>query len=174
MKKMVIYFGLMMAFATAAFAYELNKENAKVKRNGDVVYYEKIKDYKPSYMDIVKQDYVKFVIRKGYTVEQLVDYKYERLESIRKSYYYSMKRAENLDPNEVNSTFIKCLIEIQKKAGIEESPEDYVRNSWLKRAKEAITWGVTRLPCVTEENFLTLTKEEMLDKMNAFIEACKE
>lgn len=171
---MVIFISLMIALATAAFAYEPSIENAKVKRNGDVVYYEKIKDYKPSYMDILKRDYVKFVIRKDYTVEQLVDYQYERLESARKGFYFSMKRSENLYPNEVNSIFTKYLIEIQKKAGIDESPEDNVRNSWLKKAKEDITWAVTRLAIVTEENFLTLTKEEMLAKMNAFIGACRE
>lgn len=155
---------LMMVFTMVAglFAYEPKKECAKIKRNGNVVYYEKTEPYNPLIWNEDYRDYVKWVIRKGYTVEQLVDYEYSLLESSRKGYYFSMEKAINQKPDSFEITITELINE-----------KEYTRSSWLKQAKSDMTWAVTCLVFVTEENYLTLTKEEMYKKVNDFIEEVK-
>lgn len=155
--------------AGSLFAYEPSKENVTVKRNGNIEYYEQTELYKSLIWDRDYEDYVKWVIRKGYTVEQLVDYQYKLLESSRKGYYISMKKAINPNPDGFETHMTKLLNEMN---GTNISPEEHTRNSWLKQAKSDMTWAVTCLVFVTEENYLTLTKEEMKAKMYAFISEC--
>ena len=169
MRKIALFIMTLMMVGSL-FAYEPKKENVTVKRNGDFKYYEQTEPYKAK-SDWTKDynDYVCWVIRKGYTVEQCVDYNYERLESSRKGYYFSMKNAINPRPNGFQTSITELLNKIN---GTDISSEEYTRNSWLKSAKDEITWAVTALPFVTKENFLTLTKEEMKAKMYAFISEC--
>lgn len=131
--------------AVSLFAYEPKKENVTVKGN-TVTYYEKtevwnIYGWNPETSTANKklnQDYVKWVIRKGYTVEDLVDYNFKRLERLR--------------------PHINDFGRLIQAGG--ELAEYHKRTA------------IISIPFVTEENYLTLTKEEMLAKMNAFISDC--
>lgn len=176
MKKMFMIF---MAFAMMAglFAYEPKKENAKVKRNGDVVYYEKTELYniygsKPDLRCPVDsdQDYIRWVIRKGYTVNQLVEYRYDLLEHLRWSYSYNMKRVESQVVESYNKTIVDALNEIN---GTSETYEEHTTKMALESAWRVKRTAVVSIPYVTEDNFLTLTKEEMLARMLDFVEEVK-
>jgi hypothetical protein len=150
--------------AGSLFAYEPKKENVTVKRNGNIEYYEKTEPY--NYLmanSEPDQDYVKWVIRKGYTVEQCVDYAYERLEKSRKGYYFNMKNAIDPKPDGAAVAFAPFL---------NKTPEELEIETSLRHARGEKVWATTCLVFVTEENFLTLTKEEMIAKMYAFISDC--
>lgn len=169
---------MMMVFGlSAAFAYEPKKENAKVKRNGDVKYYEKTELYniygsKPDPRCPVDsdQDYVKWVIRKGYTVNQFVDYKYDLLEHLRRSYSYKMKRVENPEVEGYTKTIVDALNEIN---GTSETYEEHITKRALENAQRVKRTAVVSIPYVTVDNFLTLTKEEMLARVLDFVEEVK-
>lgn len=176
MKRMLMI--LMMVFGlSAAFAYEPKKEYAKVKRNGDVVYHEKTELYNihgskpdPRYPVDTDQDYVRWVIRKGYTANQLVEYEYDLLEHLRWSYSYDMKRVESPVVEGYTKVIVDALNEIN---GTNETYEEHT----IKRALES-AWRVKRTAMlsilyVTEDNFLTLTKEEMLARILDFVEEVK-
>lgn len=169
----------MMVFTMMAglFAYEPKKENAKVKRNGDVVYYEKTELYniygsKPDPRCTVDsdQDYVRWVIRKGYTVNQFVEYKYDLLEHLRWSYSYNMKRVESPVVESYNKTIVDALNEIN---GTSETYEEHTTKRALESALRVKRTAVVSIPYVTVDNFLTLTKEEMLAKVLNFVEEVK-
>lgn len=169
MKKIISLMILVTMAAASVFAYEPKKENVTVKRNGDIKYYEKTEPYKAK-GDWTKdyKDYVCWVIRKGYTVEQCVEYNYKLLEESRRGYFFCMEKAyAGAEDFDINIT--KLLNKID---GTDMSPEEHARDSWVKAAKKDRDWAVTALPFVTEENFLRLTKVEMLVKMYAFIEEC--
>lgn len=144
MKKITLFIMTLM-MAVSLFAYEPKKENVTVKGN-TVTYYEKtevwnIYGWNPETSTANKklnQDYVKWVIRKGYTVEDLVDYNFKRLERLR--------------------PHINDFGRLIQEGG--ELAEYHKRTA------------IISIPFVTEENYLTLTKEEMLAKMNAFISDC--
>lgn len=145
MRKIALFVMTLM-MAGSLFAYEPNKENVTVKRNGDVVYYEQTEVYniygwnpaRSTANKKLNQDYVKWVVRKGYTVENLVNYEYKILERLRPHIndFGRLIQAEGE------------LAEYEKRTAI------------------------ISIPFVTEENYLTLTKEEMLVKMFAFISDC--
>lgn len=145
MRKIALFIMTLM-MASSLFAYEPKKENVTVKRNGNIEYYEQtevwnIHGWNPEISTANKklnQDYVKWVIRKGYTIEQLVDYDFKRLESLRPHI------------NEYGRL-------IQSAGELAE---------YKKRT------AIISVPFVTEENYLTLTKEEMKAKMYAFISDC--
>lgn len=145
MRKIALFVMTLMMAGTL-FAYEPKKENVTVKRNGSIEYYEKtevwnICGWNPETSTANKklnQDYVKWVIRKDYTIEQLVDYDFKRLEKLRPHI------------NEYGR-----LIQAGGELG-----------EYNKRT------AIISVPFVTEENYLTLTKEEMKAKMYAFIEEC--
>lgn len=182
MKKMMMV--LMMAFTmmTGLFAYEPKKECAKVKRNGDVKYYEKTELYNwlspgltadPNDTGLFgySRNNVSWVIRKGYTVEQFVDYGYEKLELARRDYYYDMEKVNNpKEPSNASKAYVDAINAIN---GTNITPEEHEMEMALESVEEDITWATTCIVFVTEENFLTLTKEEMLAKMYAFIEDVK-
>lgn len=178
MKKILMV--LMMAFTMMAglFAYEPKVECAKVKRNGDIKYYEKTELYNwlspclsADPKDTYSIDNVSWVIRKGYTVEQFIDYSYEKLERARRSYYYNMEQVTNpKEPSNASKAYVDAINAIN---GTSITPEEHEMEMALKSVEEDITWATTCIPFVTEENFLTLTKEEMLAKMYAFIEEVK-
>ena len=180
MKKMMMV--LMMVFGlSAVFAYEPKKENAKVKRNGTVIYYEKTAPYdtlggkpdpKARGWDGRKTtlDYDKWVIRKGYTVEQCVNYNYDLLESFRRGYSFWMERVEKPVVEGYNKVIVDALNEIN---GTSETYEEHVANRSRENAWYKKRTAVLSIPCVTEDNFLTLTKEEMLARMLDFVEEVK-
>lgn len=181
--KKVLMMTLMMAFTMMAglFAYEPKKENAKIKRNGDVVYYEKTELYdengfKPDPeargWDGCKtsKDYVKWVIRKGYTVDQFVDYKYEILRHLVDSYLRFLEDAASQKLSNSDKAYAKAYNEIN---GSDIPTEELCAKISLELAEYKKRTAIISIPFVTEENFLTLTKEEMRAKMYAFIEKCK-
>lgn len=170
---------LMMVFGLSAglFAYEPKKENTKVKRNGDVVYHEKTELYniygpKPDPRCPVDsdQDYVRWVIRKGYTVNQLVEYEYDLLEHLRWSYSYDMKLVESPKVEGYHKTIVDALNEIN---GTSETYEEHVVKKALESAWRVKRTAVISIPYVTVDNFLTLTKEEMLARVLDFVEEVK-
>ncbi len=181
MKKMmmVLMITLMMA---GLFAYEPKKECTKVKRNGDIKYYEKTELYNwiSPYLSADPNDtglfgdssnYVSWVIRKEYTVEQCVDYAYEKLERAREHYYYHMEEVNHpKEPSNASKAYVDAINAIN---GTNITPEEHEMEMALESVEEAITWATTCIVFVTEENFLTITKEEMLAKMYAFIEEVK-
>ena len=163
------------------FAYEPKKENAKVKRNGNVIYYEKTEPYdihgfkpdpKARGFDGSKTtiDYDKWVIRKGYTVEQLVDYNYGLLEGFRDSYLYCMRESMKPDVSNASIALTNCLNKIN---GTNLTPEELESEGWQECAWYAKRTAVISIPFVTEENFLTLTKEEMLARCQDFVEEAR-
>ena len=170
---------LMMVFTmlSGLFAYEPKKENTKVKRNGDVVYHEKTELYnrhglKPDPRCPVDsdQDYVRWVIRKGYTVNRLVEYEYDLLEHLRWSYSFYMERVESPKVEGYHKTIVDALNEIN---GTSETYEERVVNRAQESAWRVKRTAVLSILCVTEDNFLTLTKEEMLARMLDFVEEVK-
>ena len=177
---------ILIAFTmmTGLFAYEPKKECAKVKRNGNVVYYEKTELYdwyggKPDPKNLCRwynlysgttYDYEKWVIRKGYTVEQLIDYNYRHLKSIRDSYIYCMSQTKNPDISDANIAIVNCINKID---GTNITPEEYASKTWLRLAEDKKRTVILSIPFTTEENFLTITKEEMLARMLDFVEDVK-
>ena len=181
MKKMMMVLAMVFTMIAGLFAYEPKKENAKVKRNGNVVYYEKTEPYningskpdpKARGWDGSKTtiDYVKWVIRKGYTVEQFVDYKYERLDSLRDSYFYCMRKSMKPDVSNASIALTNCINIIN---GTNLTPEESESEGWLELAEYKKRTAIVSVPFVTEENWKTITREEMLDKIHAFIEEVK-
>lgn len=183
MKRMLMV--LMMVFGlSAVFAYEPKVECAKVKRNGDIKYFEKTELYdiyglEPDPKDLCRwynlysgstYDYDSWVIWKEYTVEQCVDYNYGNLERLRDSYYYFMKKANQPEPSNTSKVFTDAINAI---SGTNITPEEFEINSCLSLAELRKRTAIISIPFVTEENFLTLTKEEMLAKMYDFIEDVK-
>lgn len=169
----------MAAFTMMAglFAYEPKVECAKVKRNGNVVYYEKTAPYDtngfkpdPKYGSDCIRDYDKWVIRKGYTVNQCVEYNYSLLEHFRWGYKYSMKKVDKPEVTSLTKIVVDFTNEVN---GDSETYEEHTANlaresAWYKKRTAVIS-----IPFVTEDNFLTLTKEEMLARMLDFIEEVK-
>ena len=183
MKKM---FMILIAFTmmSGLFAYEPKVECAKVKRNGDIKYYEKTELYdyyggKPDPKNLCRwynlysgttYDYEKWVIRKGYTVEQLVDYEYERLARFQDSYFYFINKVGNPDISDANIAIVNCINKID---GTNITPEEYASKTLLKLAERVKRTAVLSIPFATEKNFLYMTKIEMYKKMKAFIEEVK-
>ena len=180
MKKMFMIF---MAFTmmTVLFAYEPKKECAKVNRNGDIEYYEKTELYdqngfKPDPeargWDGCKtsKDYVKWVIRKGYTVNQLVEYKYGLLNNLRNSYRRFLKDVVSQELSNADIAYAEAYNKIN---GSDIPAEDLCARISLELAEYKKRTAIISIPFVTEENWLILTKEEMRAKMYAFIEECK-
>ena len=182
MKKILTVLMMVLMMAGSLFAYEPKKECAKVKRNGDVKYYEKTELYNclspclladPNDTGLFgnSRNNVSWVIRKGYTVEQFIDYEYEELELARRDYYYDMEKVNNpKEPSNASKAYVDAINAIN---GTNITPEEHEMEMALEFVEKDITWAITCIPFVTEENFLTLTKEEMLAKMYAFIEEVK-
>ena len=180
MKKILMVMMMVFTVVVGLFAYEPKKEKAKVKRNGDVIYYEKTEPYniygfepdpKARDWDGSKTtiDYDKWVIRKGYTVDQCVDYNYKRLERFRGYYLGYMEEADHPEVTSLNKFVVDLTNEVN---GTNETYEEHASNLSQECAWYAKRTAVISIPFVTEENFLTLTKEEMLAKMYAFISEC--
>ena len=177
MKKILVVLMMVFTMGAGLFAYEPKKECAKVKRNGNVVYYEKTSPYdtngfkpNPKYGSDCIKDYVKWVIRKGYTVNQCVEYNYGLLEHFRWGYKYRMKRVEKPEVTSLTKTIVDFQNEVN---GTSETYEEHAANLARESAWYEKRTAVLSIPFVTEDNFLTLTKEEMLARMLDFIEEVK-
>lgn len=180
MKKILTVLIMTLIMAGSLFAYEPKIECAKVKRNGNVSYYEKTELYnmygfEPDKRDLYDwysftYDHVGWLIRKGYTVEQFVDHEYENFERLRDSYYNFMKKANQSEPSNASKAFTDAINAIN---GTNTTPEEHERKICLDLAERHKRTAIISIVFVTEENFLTLTKEEMLAKMYAFIEEVK-
>ena len=181
MKKIMMVLMMAVTMMAGLFAYEPKKECAKVKRNGDVVYHEKTELYniygsKPDPeargWDGCKtsKDYVKWVIRKGYTVEQCVEYEYGLLEHLRNSYRWFLKDAVSQELSKADIAYAKAYNEIN---GSDIPAENLCARISLELAEYEKRTAIISILFVTEENWLILTKEEMRAKMYAFIEEVK-
>lgn len=169
--KKILSLVLMMMAAVAAFAYEPKVECAKVKRNGDIKYFEKTELYNRYGNTVTDEDCVKWIIRKDYTAEQLVNYHYERLELLRNAYISFVEKSVNPKPDE----FTKKVCDFNRRyCGVEETYDEHEKNVLLRCAKYKKDAAIIGLVCVTEENFLTLTKEEMLEMFKDFVNKVSE
>ena len=177
MKKMIVILMMVFTMIAGLFAYEPKVECAKVKRNGNIVYYEKTSPYDingfkpdPKYGSETIRDYDKWVIRKGYTVEQCVEYNYGLLEHFRWGYKYRMKRVENPEVTSLTKIVVDFHNEVN---GTSETYEEHTTNLAREGAWYEKRTAVLSIPFVTVDNFLTLTKEEMLARWLDFIEEVK-
>ena len=181
MKKVFVLMTMAVTMVTGVFAYVPKKENARVKRNGDVIYYEKTAPYdelggkpdpKARGWDGRKTtlDYDRWVIRKGYTVEQCVDYNYSLLENFRRGYSFYMKRVEEPEVTSLTKIVVDFKNEIN---GTSETYEEHRINRARESAWYKKRTAILSIPFVTEDNFLTLTEEEMLARWLDFVEEVK-
>ena len=133
MKKMMMVLMMVVTMMVEVFAYIPKKENVKVKRNGSVIYYEKTEPYDetgwkpdPKYARERIRDYNKWAIRKGYTVEQCVDYEYSTLERLRRSYKFCMKQVENPEVTSLTKFVVDLTNEMN---GDSETYEEHAVNN---------------------------------------------
>ena len=172
MKKMFMIMMMVFTIMLGLFAYEPKKECVKVKINSDVVYYEKTEPYnyygvkpgpKAQGWDGWKASYnsVEWVIRKDYTVENLVDYEYERLSSFKNSYFNCILAAINLDVSDAYIAHIahKAYMDFYNKMnGTNMTPEDYYTESLWKRAEYQKRTAILSVPFVTEKKLCLYDK----------------
>lgn len=159
MKKIITV--LMVVFTmVSVFAYIPKKDCVKVKRN-KIKYYEKTEvwnlfgeepDPKDTGFFGDSRDYECWVIDKDMTVERSVDINYKFLEKYREIYKEKMEWEEYYS--------LRNMLRFAKMS------EHEAFNS--KKA------ALISVPFTTEENWLTITKEEILTKMKAFIEEVKQ
>lgn len=201
MKKIITVLMVLMV-ATSMFAYIPNKACVKAKGN-KIKYYDKTElwsisgIYEPSRSSDDGRECVEWVIDKDMTVEKSIDINYEFLEKYRKIY------KENIEESEEELKNAKAWINYIKQPGLKgaDSLERYnylnenilteeeyhlyekvgyahYRMSWMfqykHRAFNSKKSALISIPFTTEENWLTITKEEMLTKMKAFIEDVKQ
>ena len=193
MKKIITVLFAVLAMSSM-FAYIPKKDCVKVKRN-KIKYYEKTEvwnlfgeepDPKDTGFFGDSRDCVEWLIDKDMTVERSIDINYEFLEKYRKIYRKKMENAkeeyENAkQPDLENSPSIFRNSEVYNNLrGTNYTDEEYYIRNMLRFAKmyehEAFNSkksALISIPFTTEENWLTITKEEMLTKMKAFIEEVK-
>ena len=197
MKKIITVLFAVLAMSSM-FAYMPNKACVKVKRN-KIKYYEKTEvwnlfgeepDPKDTGFFGDSRDCVEWLLDKDMTVERSIDINYEFLEKYREGYRKNMKyveeelnKAKHPDPKDMeNEPSIITDSEVYNTLrGTNYTDEEYYIRNMLRFAKmyehEASNYkqaALVSIPFTTEENWLTITKEEMLTKMKAFIEEVKQ
>ena len=191
MKKIITVL-LSLMVATSMFAYIPKKDCVKVKRN-KIKYYEKTEvwnlfgeepDQKDTGFFGDSRDCEEWLIDKDMTVERSIDISYKFLEKYRKGYRRYMENVkEELEkakhPNLKEYYFGSSEV-YNNLRGTNYTEEEYYIQMQLKYAKywehKASNYkqaALISIPFTTEENWLTITKEEMLTKMKAFIEEVK-
>ena len=193
MKKIITV--LMVVFTMASvFAYMPKKECVKVKRN-KIKYYEKTEvwnlfgeepDPKDTGFFGDSRDYECWVIDKDMTVERSIDISYKFLEKYREKYRKNMEYVEEKlnkakHPDLENSPSIFRDSEVYNTLrGTNYTDEEYYTRNMLRfaemykhKALNSKKAALISVPFTTEENWLIITKEEMLTKMKAFIEEVK-
>lgn len=197
MRKITLFIMTLM-MAGSLFAYEPNKENVTVKGN-KVQYEETYTEYwtfTGTRMWTYNIKSGKFIYGKTGTFEYMWAYllgcreRYDSYLTVAKykddtcstcATIEKFKKAyENNELNEDEIAAYKALVALhcstnELKGAIEgksthakTATKSYYENSANNEKRKAIQ----EIPFVTEENYLTLTKEEMLAKMNAFISDC--
>lgn len=158
MKKIITVLFAVLAMSSM-FAYIPKKDCVKVKRN-KIKYYEKTEvwnlfgeepDPKDTGFFGDSRDCEEWVIDKDMTVERSIDISYKFLEKYRKGYREKMEWEEYYS--------LRNMLRFAKMSKHEAS-----------NYKQA---ALISIPFTTEENWLTITKEEILTKMKAFIEEVK-
>ena len=193
MKKIITVL-LSLMVATSMFAYIPKKDCVKVKRN-KIKYYEKTEvwnlfgeepDPKDTGFFGDSRDYECWVIDKDMTVERSIDINYKFLEEYREIYRKKMEYVEK-ELNKAKHPDLENDLDIFSKSelynnlrGTNYTPEEYYIRNILRFAKmyehEALNSkkaALISIPFTTAENWLTITKEEMLTKMKAFVEEVK-
>ena len=193
--KKIITILLSLMVATSMFAYIPKKDCVKVKRN-KIKYYEKTEvwnlfgrepDPKDTGFFGDSKNYEAWTIDKDMTVEKNIDINYKFLEKYREGYRKkmelvkeSLEKTKNPDLENVDD-WLKNSKEWNIILGTNYTDKEIYIRHMLKFAKndehEASNYkkaALISVPFTTEENWLTITKEEMLTKMKAFIEEVKQ
>ena len=196
MKKIITVLFAVLAMSSM-FAYMPKKDCVKVKRN-KIKYYEKTEvwnlfgeepDPKDTGFFGDSRDCEQWVIDKDMTVERSIDINYEFLEKYRKiykenieKYEEELNKAKHPDPKDMeNEPSIITNSEVYNTLrGTNYTDEEYYIRNMLRFAKmykhrafNSKKAALISIPFTTEENWLTITKEEMLTKMKAFVEEVK-
>ena len=194
MKKIITVLMVLMV-ATSMFAYIPKKDCVKVKRN-KIKYYEKTEvwnllaeepDPKDTGFFGDSRNYEAWFIDKDMTVERSIDINYKFLEKYREGYRKKMEcvkekleKTKHIDLENVDDS-LKNSKEWNIILGTNYTDKEIYIRHMLRFAKicehEASNYKKTALisiPFTTEENWLTITKEEMLTKMKAFVEEVKQ
>lgn len=192
MKKMVIFIGLMMALATAAFAYEPNKDCVTVKGNKQTYYYQYIYGFKNVSTFTYNVKSGKVVIEKTGTLSGM----WATVKKCREMYALHLQMAAsrpehsnslqnflnewkdeyengllNEDEMKKYESIIK-LAESQAALAGTSFPDDGSSASHNRLvAKEYKYKVLNKFPFFTEENWLTLTEEEWNKMLQDF---CRE
>ena len=154
MKKMLMVLMMVFTMMAGLFAYEPKAECVTVK--GNKVYYEET--YESSYRNTETRIWT-YKIKSGkfiYYRSGTFDYMWATVESKREQYFNAL-----------------ALAEYEKAVKFSDGCTMNLKPYWTRVAKSHMTDIVNRCPFFTEENFLTLTKEEFTNKMEAFVEYCK-
>ena len=193
MKKIITVLFAVLAMSSM-FAYIPKKDCVKVKRN-KIKYYEKTEvwnlfggepDPKDTGFFGDSRNHEAWFIDKDMTVERSIDINYKFLERYREGYRKNIERAkeslektkhidlENVDDSLKNSKEWNIIL------GTNYTDEEIYIRHMLKFVKmhehEASNYkksALISIPFTTEENWLTITKEEMLTKMKVFVEEVK-
>lgn len=198
MKKITLFVMALM-MAGSLFAYEPKKENVTVKGNKVQYYEEYIKHctFKDTRMWTYKVKSGKFIYFRTGTFE----YMWSELLHSRESYDTCMKVAsykdetcstcaflekyksayENGELNETEMKQYETMVDLHQatnnlKGAIEGKPahaETGTRSYYEVCANGEKMKCVNKMPFVTEENWYTITKEELLSKIRTFVEEVK-
>ena len=198
MKKMMMILMMVFTMVVGLFAYEPKKECATVKGN-KILYEETYKDsvFTKTRYWTYKVKSGKFIYFKTGTF----DYMWDELCSLRESYDLNLKVAsfkdetcstcallekyksayENGELNETEMKQYESLVEVHLatnniKGAIEGKPahaKTGTRSYYEGYANDQKMKAIYEIPFVTEENWYTVNREELLDKIHAFVEEVK-
>ena len=199
MKKMIMILMMVFTMVTGLFAYEPKKECATIK--GNKVYYEETYDVHKTWTKTRMWSYKiksgKFIYYKSATF----DYMWCELCNLRESYDLNLYIAsfkdekcstcafieeyksayENNELSEEEMKQYEALVAIHGSAndltssveGKSTHAETATKSYYEVCANGDKEKAIFEIPFVTEENWKTITKEELLDKILAFIEEVK-
>lgn len=198
MKKMIMVLMMVFTMVAGLFAYEPKKENATVKGN-KIRYEETYKGfvYTQTRMWSYKIKSDKFIYLKSGTFDSM----WSDLLQCRERHDISLKVAsfkdetcstcaflekyksayENGELNETEMKQYESIVNLHGaannlKGAIEGNPahaKTGTRSYYEVCANDQKMKAINNMPFVTEENWYTVTREELLDKIHAFIEEVK-
>lgn len=198
MKKMIMVLMMVFTMVAGLFAYEPKKENATVKGN-KIRYEETYKGfvYTQTRMWSYKIKSDKFIYLKSGTFDSM----WSDLLQCRERHDISLKVAsfkdetcstcaflekyksayENGELNETEMKQYESIVNLHGaannlKGAIEGNPahaKTGTRSYYEVCANDQKMKAINNMPFVTEENWYTVTREELLDKIHAFVEEVK-
>lgn len=198
MRKMMMVLMMVFTMVAGLFAYEPKKENATVKGN-KIRYEETYKGfvYTQTRMWSYKIKSDKFIYLKSGTFDSM----WSDLLQCRERHDISLKVAsfkdetcstcaflekyksayENGELNETEMKQYESIVNLHGaannlKGAIEGNPahaKTGTRSYYEVRANDEKMKAINKMPFVTEENWYTVTREELLDKIHAFVEEVK-